>query len=80
MELSVEMLPYIRIIRGLSQSEMSSILGVSQSYYSRIEVGKVAFNETLQQRLWDAIYGLHIDCTELQHIQYLVNKRDKKEI
>lgn len=74
MKLTFKMLPYIRILRGLSQDEFAALIGVSQSYLSRVELGKTAFNESFQLRIFEALDRMHISRQELKIIEKLIGR------
>jgi transcriptional regulator with XRE-family HTH domain len=71
LNLSAEMLPFVRACRGLSQNEFAEYSGIPQARLSDIETGKISITDYYSAKIFLAIGKLKFDEKELKHIAEL---------
>ncbi|QTB25000.1 helix-turn-helix transcriptional regulator [Lysinibacillus sphaericus] len=77
MELTAEMLPFIRKCRGLSQFEFAEYSGIPQARLSDIEAKKIPITDHYTGKLFFAIGKLKFNDKDLQRISELVENQNK---
>ena len=68
-EITAEMLPYLRAVRNLNQSQMADKLGIPQPVLSQLESGEKRITEYYEKAIRRGIAKLRISGEEIMYIK-----------
>jgi transcriptional regulator with XRE-family HTH domain len=77
-KITTDMLPYLRGIRNLNQSQFAEKIGIPQSSLSLLETGKREINEYYEKAIRKGIVRLRISLEEIEYIKRMIEIKKQR--
>ncbi|TDL74247.1 helix-turn-helix domain-containing protein [Peribacillus frigoritolerans] len=77
-EITADMLPYLRAVRSLNQSQFADKLGVPQSTLSQLESGDKRLSEHYEKVIRKGIAKLRISSEEIEYIKRMIEIKKQR--
>lgn len=71
------LIKYCRLFCNLSQKQLSELIGIDQSYISKIEAGVIPITTETEQRLLKVFAGMGMDSEAIVKVKQVLNEIQK---